>query len=125
LQARGGRLRAEGIGVTSRAYAARRVRVAPRRGDTRVNWDRLGRVALVIVLFAVLGSYFNPVMNLFHTWHDARTGKQKLIELRHENATLKARAHALADPAVLVREARKQGMVRPGEQSYVIRGLPR
>jgi cell division protein FtsB len=101
------------------------VRVAPRRGGTRVNWERLGRVALVIVLFAVLASYLNPLVNFVHTWHDARTGKERLIDLQRENAALKHRSQELSNPAVLIREARKQGMVRPGEQPYAIRGLPR
>lgn len=102
------------------------MRVAPRRsGATRVNWERLGRIALVVVLFAVLASYLNPVVNFVQTWHDARTGKEHLVELQRENAALKQRSRALSDPAVLVREARKQGMVRPGEQAYVIGDLPR
>ena len=38
---------------------------APRRGpgrpaSSRIRWDKLGRVVLVIVLFVVLASYVNP-----------------------------------------------------------------
>jgi cell division protein FtsB len=111
--------------VTSRAYAARGVRLAPRRHGSRIHWDRLGRVVLVFVLFAVLASYLNPLVNFFHTWQDARSGKTALVKLRAENTSLRSQARALSNPAVLVRVARDQGMVRPGEQSYVIHGLPR
>jgi cell division protein FtsB len=90
----------------------------------RVNWDRLGRVALVFVLFGVLVSYLNPLANFVHTWRDSRAGKEKLVELRKENVFLKRRSDSLKDPAVLVRQARKQGMVRVGEHPYVIHNLP-
>jgi cell division protein FtsB len=90
----------------------------------RINWDRLGRVILVIVLFAVFVSYLNPQANFVHTWRDSRASKEKLTELRQENTSLKRKSAALSNPAVLVRQARKQGMVRVGEHPYVIHDLP-
>ena len=57
--------------MSSRAYvraAAGRRRVGP----SRVRWDRIGRMALVLVLFGVLVSYLNPLVNLFDAWRDRR-----------------------------------------------------
>lgn len=95
-----------------------------RRRRTRVNWDRLGRVALVVVLFAVLASYLNPVVNFIDAWRDSKSSKQQLQDLARENSELRARAAGDETDAVMVREARKLGMVRPGERSYVIHNLP-
>jgi hypothetical protein len=77
----------------------------------------------VLVLFAVLASYLNPLVGFLHTWSDARTGKEHLSELQRENAALKKRRDSLDNPAVLIQEARKQGMVLPGEHPYAVRGL--
>ena len=99
--------------------------MAPRRRRrTRVNWDRLGRVVLVVVLFAILASYLNPLVNFIHAWRDSKSSRQTLIELSRENAQLKARAAEDSSDAVMVREARKLGMVRPGERAYVVHNLP-
>jgi cell division protein FtsB len=95
-----------------------------RRRRTRVNWDRLGRVALVIVLFAILASYLNPLVNFVHAWRDSKTSKQTLTGLARENAELRARSAEDSSDAVMVREARKLGMVRPGERAYVVHKLP-
>jgi cell division protein FtsB len=95
-----------------------------RRRRTRVNWDRFGRVALVLVLFAVLVSYLNPVVNFIHAWHDSKASKVKLDQLARENAELRSRVDQDSSDAVMVREARKLGMVRPGERAYVVHNLP-
>jgi cell division protein FtsB len=116
--------------VSARAHTGRRAvaprrRVAPRRGGSRVNWERLGRVVLVFVLAGVLASYASPMLHFVHSLRDSRAGKERLAELRKQNSYLQARTEALRNPTVLIREARKQGMVKPGERSFVIHGLPR
>jgi cell division protein FtsB len=93
-------------------------------GPSRIRWDRVGRTALVIVLFGVLVSYFNPVVNLFDAWRDSEAGKERLADLKAENASLQHQIKEAADPLTLEREARRLGMVRPGERAYVIEGLP-
>lgn len=113
-------------GVSSRAYAARRA--APRRarrrvGPSRVRWDRIGRIALVLVLFGVMVSYLNPVVNLFDAWRDSKASEQGLVELKAEHAGLEQQLERAQDPLTLEREARRLGLVKPGERAYVIRGL--
>ena len=108
--------------------SARAYRVAPRRRArgrpaSRIHWDKLGRVVLVIVLFVVLLSYVNPAVNFIDAWRDSRAQRSELLELRQEHERLAAKAAALEDSDAAVRAARKLGMVAEGERSYVIRGL--
>ena len=115
--------------MSARAQAARgyRLRPAPRQGGrrtaSRIRWDHLGRVALVIVLFAILVSYINPVVNLVDAWRDSKTERSSLTELRAENEELRHRIVALDGSDAAAREARKMGMIFPGERAYVVHNL--
>jgi cell division protein FtsB len=80
---------------------------------------------LVVVLFAVLASYLNPVLNLIDDWRDSKAEQERLADLQQENARLEQRAQALEDPEAAEQEARRLGMVGPDERAYVIRGLSR
>ncbi len=111
--------------VRSRRYKAR---VAPRSGasrsaGSRIQWDRLARIALVLVVFAVLVSYVKPVISLIDTWKQERASQQQLQELQATNDKLTHRAEQLKTPAAALREARRLGMVGPGEQAFKITGL--
>jgi cell division protein FtsB len=77
----------------------------------------------VLVLFAVLVSYVKPLISLVETWRESTAAEQQLQELQVENAKLEKRAKLLNTPAAAMREARKLGMVGPGEQAYKITGL--
>jgi cell division protein FtsB len=118
--------------MTARAQAARgyRMRPAPRRrrgsgrgSRTRIQWDRLGRVLLVLVFFLVLAWYVNPVVNFVDAWRDSRAERTNLTELKAENAELRERAAGLEGPDAEERAARRLGLVAEGERSFVIRGL--
>jgi len=102
-------------------------RVAPRNGSggraSRIRWDRLGRVVLVVVIFAVLASYISPTLNVFDTWRESNAAEQRLTALKAENERLERQNRELKQPSAAVAEARKLGMVAAGEQAYVIDGL--
>ena len=71
--------------------SARAYRVAPRRRArgrpaSRIHWDKLGRVVLVIVLFLILLSYVNPAVNFIDAWRDSHTQRSELLELRQEHS---------------------------------------
>ena len=104
-----------------------RLRPAPRTGGraaaSRIRWDKLGRVALVILLFVVLASYINPSLNFFDAWRDSRTEHEALAELKAENGQLRERLATLEGTDAAERAARKQGLVAEGEAAYTIRGL--
>jgi cell division protein FtsB len=106
------------------------MRPAPRkrgrgRPASRIHWDKVGRVALVLVLAAVLISYVGPSLNFLDAWRDSRAEHGSLAELRQESAQLRQRIANLDGEDAAERGARKNGMVVPGEASYVIRGLER
>ena len=108
-----------------RRPAARKRRPAARRGASRVNWDRVGRIALTLVLVAVLYSYLHPAIDFVKTYTATTAAKAKLHELQHLNTSLHRRIQSSDDPLVVEREARAQGMVAEGETPVVLRGLPR
>jgi cell division protein FtsB len=109
--------------VSAHGYRLYRAR-GSRRRRSRIDWDRLGRIALVLVLFAILVSYLNPVVNLVDAWRDSHSGRDNFAALAKENRELRERKTALGDPETIEREARRLGMIEPGERSYVIRHLP-
>lgn len=102
---------------------APRRRPAARRGASRVNWDRVGRVALTLVLAAVLYSYLNPAIDFVKTYTATTAAKAQLHELQGENTRLHQRIQSADDPIVIDRMARGQGMVAEGETPVVVRGL--
>ncbi len=75
-------------------------------------------------MLGVIGLYVGPLHSYVTTRQQAAERRGQVEELRKENRELRARRAALKDPSVLEEEARKLGMVLPGERSYVIRGLP-
>jgi cell division protein FtsB len=106
-----------------RRPAARKRRPAARSGPSRVNWDRVGRIALTIVLAAVLYSYLNPAIDFVKTYTATTAAKAQLHELQRDNTRLHTRIQSAEDPIVINRMARGQGMVAEGETPIVIRGL--
>ena len=92
---------------------------------TRIRWDRLGRWALVAVLAFVVYLYIGPAATWVSTYREAGRKRAEVAALKAENRRLRERRRELRDPEALEREARRLGMVRAGEKSYVIEGLPR
>lgn len=89
----------------------------------RIRWDRLGRYALLMVLCAVLLAYIAPVSHWLRQSETARHERAQLHALEEENQELKRRVQDLKRPVALEREARELGMVKEGEQAYVIENL--
>jgi cell division protein FtsB len=94
------------------------------RRRSGIRWDRVGRVALLATLIVIVLSYLSPARQWIRQSGTAGHQKQELSDLTTENKKLKRRLRALRDPGALEREARRLGMVRVGERSYVIENLP-
>jgi hypothetical protein len=105
-----------------RRPAARKRRPAARSGPSRIKWDRVGRIALTLVLFAVLYSYLQPSIDFIKTYTGTTAAKVKLHGLLKENRQLHNRIQSSDDPLVIQQEARAQGMVAEGEKPVVIGG---
>jgi hypothetical protein len=106
-----------------RRPAARKRRPAARSGPSRIKWDRVGRVALTLVLAAVLYSYLNPAIDFVKTYTGTTTAKAQFHELLNENKHLHKRIQSSSDPAVIEQEAREQGLVAAGERPIRLSGL--
>ncbi|HEY6638643.1 MAG TPA: septum formation initiator family protein [Solirubrobacterales bacterium] len=100
---------------------ARRVR--RKSGPSRVRWDKLGRIVLVLVLFGVLVSYLNPMVNLLQAWQGSKSSDAQLAQLKQERLDLTRELREVSSQAALEREARRLGMVKPGEHAYIVHGL--
>ncbi|WP_183340171.1 septum formation initiator family protein [Conexibacter arvalis] len=90
----------------------------------RVRWDRVGRVALLLLLVAVVALYVQPARSYVSTWRDSNAKQAELERLEREHEALVERTRELKDPRTVETEARRLGMVRPGERPYVVSGLP-
>lgn len=117
------RARSRNATARPRRRPAARRRPAPRRGGSRIRWDRVGRIALTLVLAAVLYSYLNPAINLVKTYSATTAAKAEFHEMLRENKRLHHRIQTADDPIVVNRKARAQGMVAEGETPIVVRGL--
>jgi cell division protein FtsB len=90
-----------------------------------VRWDRIGRLALLFVLVLLLYLYVGPARSYWATFNNAKAKRADVARLERENARLRARQRALHQSSTLETEARRLGMVRPGEVPYVVRHLPK
>jgi cell division protein FtsB len=105
-----------------RKPAARR-KPGARRSGSRIRWDRVGRIALTLVLAAVLYSYLNPAIDFVKTYTATTAAKAEFHEMLRENKRLHKRIQTAEDPIVISRKARAQGMVAEGETPIVVHGL--
>ena len=111
------------------APAPRPRRPAPRPqlvpgGGRGIRWDRLGRTALLLVLVGMVALYAGPLMGFWAARGQAAGERARVQQLRRENVALRARRTALRSPGTLEAEARRLGMVRPGEHPFVVQHLP-
>jgi hypothetical protein len=116
--------------MASSARAAARPKRRPaarrpgaRQSASRIKWDRVGRIALVLVLFAVAYSYLNPAIDLFKTHQATSAAKVEFHELLRENKQLHRAVQSADEPAVVERTARRQGLIAEGERPFVLHGL--
>src|ERR1700733_8265018 len=101
--------------------AAARSQTRPR--PARVRWDRISRVAMLFVLVVLLFLAISPVRSLITDLHVVSQRRAQLHALERVHAGLVAQEHALGQTATNDAEARNLGLVRPGEQEYVVNGL--
>ncbi len=90
----------------------------------RVRWERLARVAMLCVLAALLYLYLSAGVQMFSTWRQERRDEAAVRTLSLEHGSLARQRARLESPETIELEARRLGMIRPGEQSYVVSGLP-
>jgi cell division protein FtsB len=75
-----------------------------------------------IVLIGFL--YWKPLHTYLHTKHELQQRRGEVVALQREQATLQKRIAEGASSAQLVREARRLGLVKPGERLFIVKGIP-
>ena len=100
---------------------------SPPSGITRVplsgiHWHRVGRVALLVVLGAIVLLYIGPVTHWIQQRSTAAHTRAELQQLQAEHDRLKGRLDELTGPGAIERQARSMGMVKSGERAYVLEG---
>ena len=76
----------------------------------------------VMVVIACL--YLSAGVRLFSSWRESRRDKAQVHVLEGQNRRLQRQHATLEDPSTVQAEARRLGMIHPGEQAYVVSGLP-
>jgi cell division protein FtsB len=107
-----------------RPPVARPQRVIVRAPKLRVRWERVGRFGLLFVLAVVIGLYVEHTLSYVSTRAQADQQQAIVGRLARQNAALTREQKSLNNPATIINEARALGMVRAGEQPYVITGSP-
>ena len=105
-------------------------RIARRRdaglaGSGRIRWDRVGRIGFLLLVAVLLISYIGPLIDLTQSYRLAGSTRAELQKVTAEHEDLERGTKHLQSEMVVEREARRQGMVIPGEQPYVVNGLDR
>ncbi len=90
----------------------------------RVRWDRLGRLAMLCVLVALTYLYASAGVHVLSTWQQSRRDSATVASLEREHRALVHQRETLTAAGTLETEARQLGMMKAGEQPYVISGLP-
>lgn len=89
-----------------------------------MRWDRLGRLAMLCVVAAIVYLYLSAGVSLFSTWRESKHDSAQVLALERQNRLLQQQHAALSSQGTLQAEARRLGMIRTGEQAYVVSGLP-
>jgi cell division protein FtsB len=108
--------------------------VAPRRSaldgpsvltlGAGVRWDRVGRVAMLCVLVALIYLYISAGVHMFSTWRQSAHDSAAVAAMEREHAQLVRQHEVLSRQETLEVQARRLGLIRPGEQPYLVTGLP-
>jgi len=94
----------------------------------RTRGPRLRSVRLWIVVglvFLVAFLYYKPARTYLHTRHTVAQRTAEVQALRRQHARLQRLVAASTSDAQLAREARRLGLVKPGEQLFIVRGIKR
>lgn len=86
----------------------------------RLKPTRLLAIAGVL-LVAFL--YWKPTRTYMHTKSELQARRAEVRQLRDERAQLQQRIAQADTGPQLVREARRLGLVKPGERLFIVRGI--
>ena len=97
--------------------SARRSRRRPRRSVLVRRWLGVGALFLIALL------YYRPLHTYVTTRQTLANRAAEVTQLRDERRRLERRLADAVSDAALVREARRLGLVKPGERLFIVKGI--
>jgi hypothetical protein len=94
------------------------------RPVTRFRWDRVGRIAMLCVMVAIVCLYLSAGLRLLSSWGESKRDSAQVHVLERQHRLLQQQHSVLASSGMVQEEARRLGMIHPGEQAYIVSGLP-
>jgi cell division protein FtsB len=91
---------------------------------TRARCLRAGRLLVLGVAVLVAFLYYRPLTSYLETRSDVNRRHAEVVALRAERTGLEQRLAKSTSASALRREARRIGYVRPGEQLFIVKGIP-
>ena len=88
------------------------------RTSILLRWLAVGLLALVAFL------YYKPLRTYIATRHELTQQRHEVQVLAAQKAALETRLAVSTSTAALAREARRLGLVLPGEHLYIVKGIP-
>ena len=98
---------------------AKRSRKRATRSRLFLRWA----IAAAFLIVAVL--YYRPARTYLHTQHTVSTRAEEVRKLRRQHEHLQRLVAASTSDAELAREARRLGLVKPGERLFIVKGINR
>jgi cell division protein FtsB len=92
----------------------------PRRSRRRTSFIRWAAVATLAVV-ALL--YYRPLKSYVETRSSLEERRAEVRELRTKRVELARRLEEADTPEALARRARKLGLVKPGEELFIVKGV--
>jgi len=89
-----------------------------------VRFDRLGRTALLVGFLVLFGFYASAGLRMWTARADSIQRREAVVKLQNERTVLLRERKALGGQLGVATQARRLGMVLPGEVPFVITGLP-
>ncbi len=103
--------------------ARRPARRASKRRRRRWKPARALRWIGLVVLLAVAVGYVQPLRAYQDATDDVAAQKAQIDRIERTNAVLEQRLEATETPEFVEREARKLGLVKPGERLFIVTGV--
>jgi cell division protein FtsB len=82
-----------------------------------LRWAALGTVIIVALL------YYRPLKSYLETRSSLERQQAEVHQLRAKRDELASRLKEADTPEALARRARKLGLVKPGEQLFIVKGI--
>jgi hypothetical protein len=79
---------------------------------------------MLCVAGALAYLYLSAGIHMFSTWRQARGDSATVTAMQHEHVLLKRQHEVLGRRQTMEEEARRLGLMKRGEQAYVVSGLP-